>query len=66
MAAQSGGPTGLDVATRDKFVTKAAAEAVVAGAMGPKDVRWYDAEHELNAGATRDRLAWLRQHAAGR
>ena len=50
-------------ATRDKFVTKAAAEAVVAGAMGPKDVRWYDAEHELNADATRDRLAWLRQHA---
>jgi predicted esterase len=49
-------------ATRDKFVTKAAAEAVAASAQGPKDVRWYDAEHELNADATRDRLAWLRKH----
>jgi len=49
-------------ATRDKFVTKAAAEAVAASAQGPKDVRWYDAEHELNADATRDRIAWLRQH----
>jgi len=56
-------PMLFQFATRDKFVTKAAAEAVVAGAMGPKDVRWYDAEHELNADATRDRLAWLRQHA---
>jgi hypothetical protein len=27
-------------------------------------VRWYDAEHELNADATRDRLTWLRDHGA--
>lgn len=53
-------PMLFQFATRDTFVTKAAAEAVVASAAGPKDVRWYDAEHELNAAAMRDRLAWLR------
>ena len=53
-------PVLFQFATRDKFVTKAAAEALVASAAGPTDVRWYDAEHALNAEATRDRLAWLR------
>jgi len=53
-------PVLFQFATRDRFVTKAAAEALVASAAGPKDVRWYDAEHALNADATRDRLAWLR------
>jgi dienelactone hydrolase len=47
-------------ATRDRFVTKEAAEAVAASAAGPKDVRMYDAEHALNEEAMRDRLAWLR------
>jgi dienelactone hydrolase len=59
-------PMLFQFATCDKFVTRAAAEAIAASATGPKDVRWYDAEHELNADATRDRLAWLRQHAASR
>ena len=53
-------PVLFQFATRDTFVTKAAAEALVTSAPGPKDVRWYDAEHALNADATRDRLAWLR------
>ena len=53
-------PVLFQFATRDKFVTKAAAEALVASAIGPNEVRWYDAEHALNADATRDRLAWLR------
>lgn len=57
-------PMLIQFATRDKFVTKAAADAIAASAAGPKDVRWYDAEHELNADATRDRLAWLRRHGA--
>jgi cephalosporin-C deacetylase-like acetyl esterase len=57
-------PILFQFATRDKFVTKAAADAIAASAAGPKDVRWYDAEHELNADATRDRLAWLREHGA--
>jgi len=59
-------PVLFQFATRDKFVTKAAAEALVASAAGPKDVRWYDAEHALNADAARDRLAWLRERLAGR
>jgi len=54
-------PVLFQFATRDTFVTKDAADALVASAAGPTDVRWYDAEHELNADATRDRLAWLRQ-----
>jgi len=59
-------PVLFQFATRDKFVTQAAAEALVAAAVGPKEVRWYDAEHGLNADATRDRLAWLRARLAAR
>jgi cephalosporin-C deacetylase-like acetyl esterase len=55
-------PILFQFATRDKFVTKTASDALAASASGPKEARWYDAEHELNADATRDRLAWLRQH----
>ncbi len=59
-------PILFQFATRDRFVTKGAADALVAAAAGPKEVRWYDAEHALNADATRDRLAWLRTRLAGR
>jgi predicted esterase len=59
-------PMLFQFATRDKFVTKAAAEALVASASGPAEVRWYDAEHGLNADATRDRLAWLRQRLSAK
>jgi cephalosporin-C deacetylase-like acetyl esterase len=57
-------PVLFQFAMRDKFVTKEAADALVESAAGPKEARWYDAEHELNADATRDRLAWLRQRGA--
>ena len=56
LAAAGALPVLFQFATRDKFVTKAAADALVASAAGPKDVRWYDAEHALNTDATRDRL----------
>jgi fermentation-respiration switch protein FrsA (DUF1100 family) len=59
-------PVLFQFATRDRFVPKAAAEALVASVGGPKDVRWYDAEHALNADATRDRLAWLRARLGAR
>jgi len=59
-------PILFQFATRDRFVTKDAADALVASAAGPKEVRWYDAEHALNADATRDRLAWLRARLAAR
>ena len=50
--------------TGDRFVTKAAADAIVASAREPRDVKWYDAPHALNAEATRDRVAWLRTQIA--
>jgi predicted esterase len=56
-----GVPMLFQFATKDRFVTKAAAEAIVASAKGPHEVTWYDAEHALNAEATRDRVAWLRR-----
>jgi len=56
-----GVPILFQFATRDRFVTRAAAEALVASARGPHEVTWYDAEHALNAEATRDRVAWLRR-----
>jgi predicted esterase len=59
-------PVLFQFATRDRFVTQEAAEALVASVGGPKDVRWYDADHALNADATRDRLAWLRAGLAAR
>lgn len=59
-------PMLFQFATRDKFVARPAAEALVASASGPKEVRWYDAEHGLNADATRDRLAWLRQRLSAK
>jgi predicted esterase len=59
-------PVLFQFATRDRFVTKAAAEALAESVTGPKELRWYDAEHALNADATRDRLAWLRQRLAAR
>lgn len=57
-------PMLFQFATRDRFVTKSAADAVAAGARAPGDVRWYDAEHALNADAARDRVAWLRSQIA--
>ena len=52
-------PMLLQFATRDKFVTREAADAIAAGVLSPMSVRWYDAEHELTAGARQDRVAWL-------
>ena len=47
---------------RDQPVPPARAEALHAAATGPKEVRWYDAEHALNAAAYVDQLRWLAQH----
>jgi dienelactone hydrolase len=55
-------PMLLQFAGNDRFVTKAAAEAIAASVKGPHEVTWYDAPHALNADATRDRVAWLRAH----
>lgn len=55
-------PMLFQFANQDKFVPRASAEALIATVQSPKDVRWYDAAHALNAEATRDRIAWLKQH----
>jgi uncharacterized protein len=44
---------------RDAVVTPERAEALHAAATGAKEVRWYDAEHALNAEAYVDQLRWL-------
>jgi dienelactone hydrolase len=46
---------------RDPVVTAERAEALHAAATGNKEVRWYDAEHALNAAAYVDQLRWLAQ-----
>jgi dienelactone hydrolase len=58
----AGVPKLFQFASADRFVSRAAAEALVASAQEPRDVKWYDAPHALNAEATRDRVAWLRAH----
>jgi dienelactone hydrolase len=52
-------PVLMQFATNDPHVPRARAEAYFAAAREPKQLRWYEAGHGLNADATRDRLAWL-------
>jgi predicted esterase len=53
-------PILFQFANTDGHVPRPRAEAVIAAAGEPKDVRWYEAGHELNESAARDRQAWLR------
>jgi dienelactone hydrolase len=52
-------PVLMQWAANDPHVPKARADAYVAAAREPKDVRWYDAGHGLNDRATRERISWL-------
>ena len=54
-------PVLLQFATKDKFVSNDTAKAMAEAVGSPKTVKYYDAEHALNAEATRDRQAWLKQ-----
>lgn len=54
-------PILLQFADKDEHVSKERADALAAAALEPKTVRVYSAGHELNADATRDRIAWLKQ-----
>jgi cephalosporin-C deacetylase-like acetyl esterase len=54
-------PVLFQFATNDKFVSKEAAGKLANAAGEPKTVKYYDAQHALNADATRDRQAWLKQ-----
>ena len=45
---------------KDKFISKDVATAFFAAASKPKQVKWYDATHDMNvAEARKDRLDWL-------
>jgi dienelactone hydrolase len=54
-------PVLLQFSNKDEHVARARADMVVAAAREPKTVQWYDAGHELNDAATKDRLVWLRK-----
>lgn len=44
----------------DMYISKEAASAFYARASGPKQIKWYDADHDLNVEAARsERRAWL-------
>lgn len=54
-------PKLLQFADKDEHVSKERADALAAAAAEPKTVRVYSTGHELNAEATRDRIAWLKE-----
>jgi len=47
-------------ATDDPHVSKERAEEFFAAAKEPKEMKWYEAGHELNPEATQDRKIWLK------
>ena len=53
-------PILLQFAADDEHVPMERANALAAAANEPKTVRIYSAKHELNAEATRERIAWLK------
>ncbi|HET9315865.1 MAG TPA: dienelactone hydrolase family protein [Vicinamibacteria bacterium] len=52
-------PVLFQFAKEDVYVPKANADAFVAAAAEPKEVRWYDGGHGLTPQAVRDRQDWL-------
>ncbi len=59
-------PVLFQFGTRDRFVPKTAADALIASVAGPKTARFYDSDHSLAAPAEvrADRIAWLKQQLA--
>lgn len=54
-----GVPILFQFATHDEYVAKDKAELFANSASAPKELRWYDAGHEMNAQAAADRVSWL-------
>jgi fermentation-respiration switch protein FrsA (DUF1100 family) len=52
--------------TRDDLTPRADVLALYAAAKGPRELRWYDAGHNLNAEATAYRQQWLLRQLVGR
>lgn len=59
IAALSPAPILFQFGQQDPHVPVEQAQAFYDAAAAPKELRWYDAGHELNEDATNDRLAWL-------
>ena len=59
-------PVLLQFANKDEHVAKPRADMMVAAARDPKTVHFYEAGHELNEAATKDRLAWLKKQLSVR
>ena len=49
----------FQLAKRDEFITPWDAAAYVQAASDPKEVKWYDTDHDFNEEARRDRGEWL-------
>ena len=49
-------------AEQDLFIDSEAAAYYFEIALEPKEIRWYDADHDLNSQAMYDRLDWLEEH----
>jgi cephalosporin-C deacetylase-like acetyl esterase len=52
-------PTLLQFATKDPYVSKEAAQSLIAAAAGAKESKFYETGHEMNYDAMVDRVAWL-------
>jgi dienelactone hydrolase len=52
-------PLLLQFADKDRFVTRQAAEALIAAAGASGEAKFYDCGHEMNRHAMDDRVAWL-------
>jgi dienelactone hydrolase len=64
-AAQLGpAPAFFQYATHDDFVPVSEAKHYFESTSGPKEVKFYDSSHALNAQARRDRYEFLRKHLA--
>jgi cephalosporin-C deacetylase-like acetyl esterase len=57
-------PAFFQYATHDEFAPPPAAKRYFESSSGPKEIKFYDSAHALNAQARRDRYAFLRKHLA--
>jgi predicted alpha/beta-hydrolase family hydrolase len=54
-------PLLLQFGTHDAFMTRDDCEEYAGVVSPPKQVKFYDSDHELNAAARHDRVEWLRE-----
>ena len=55
-------PALFQYATHDDFVAIASAKHYFDISSGPKEIKFYESSHSLNADARRDRIDYLRRH----